>query len=125
MRLTSTIFEASVGGNWEDCSIFTLGIGARDLALPSNQVVKIDIRNVATIPITPTKIKPKMPAAALPREEFTPTDRRLDVDEPLLLSKILSVTPEKVKRFPRLLISSGQSTHCQPPNGPVKAGRKK
>ena len=68
-----------------------------ELAFTSNQVVKIDMRNVTTTPTTPTKIKPKVPPQPC-GVKLTEIDCCLD--EITLLSKRASKTRGNANRLP-------------------------
>src|SRR5579885_1975228 len=91
-----------------------LGMAASAFALLSNQVVKTTISPPTTMAITPTKIRPKMPAAMAPREACEETERsgRLPRDRPWLAAEASSNACKagraKANRFAILLIASRQ-----------------
>src|SRR5436305_1036502 len=107
-------------------------MAARALALLSNQVVKTTIKPLTTIPMTAATTRPKIPAAMVPLEALAGSLVGLLCDErerPWLTaeasSRALRAGRAKAKRFAILLMISGHSNHCQPQNGPVRAGSEK
>ena len=131
-ELTSTILLGSVGNRGVvDFSTVTFGMAARAFALLSNQVVKTTIKPATTMPMPAATTKPKMPAAIAPREMSAGSCVEVlrVLVRPWLAaemsSRVLSAGRAKAKRLPILLMTSGQSTHCHPPKGPVRAGSEK
>src|SRR5579863_9424948 len=104
-------------------------MAARAFALLSNQVVKTTINPLTRRPTTAAKTRPKMPAAIAPREALAGNclgTLLLDLLRPWLAADASSISASagrtNANRLAILLMTSGQSSHCHPPNGPVRAG---